>query len=384
MYSTTIKGHKMRITQCAIASTLLCAAGSSLAQSSVTLYGVIDTSIRYTTNQPSANGPRSQIALSDGAFNGPRWGLRGAEDLGSGNKAIFTLESGFASDTGKSGQQGQLFGRQAWVGLSNSTVGTLKLGRQYGATYSFVSDVDPIGVGNYSEDSWESGLTGLRYDNTLDYSNQWGGFKVNGQYSLGEQAGNASRGRTMQLAATYDVGGLKIGGAGQQSRDANGNDLVLWTAGAKYTFGNITLHGYYIDSRRDAGFAIGAGGTSTPLANTSIGSNANTVLGANTQTSRRHDRLGAVGVTYQATPAMRFIATYMRDNVEGVAQGNSGIVQTGYLVAMYSLSKRTDVYVEADCSRLSAASIADPNSPLGTFGGANNRTGVGVGMRTRF
>ncbi|CAG9184964.1 porin [Cupriavidus pinatubonensis] len=365
------------------AATLI--AGNAYAQSSVTLYGVIDTSVRYTTNQPTANGPKSQVALIDGAFNGPRWGLRGTEDLGSGNKALFALESGFNSDTGKLGQQGQLFGRQAWLGLSNNSLGTLKVGRQYGAAYMFLAQVDPINTGNYAEDDWEVFLTGLRFDNTVDYSNQWGGLFVNAQYSLGEQSGNAARGRTMQLAATYDIGGLKLGGAGQQSRDANGKDLMLWTAGAKYTFGQFTLNGYYVDSRRDAGFIVGASGTSAPLANTSIGSNANTVAGLNTQTSQRHDRLGVVGLTYEpAGTAWKFIGTYMRDNVAGAAQGASGIVQTAYFVAMYALSKRTDVYLEADRSRLSGASVTDPNSPLGPFGGASNRTGVGLGMRHRF
>ncbi|MFC4342722.1 porin [Cupriavidus numazuensis] len=357
---------------------------TAYAQSSVTLYGVIDTTIRYTTNQPTANGPRSQVALTEGAFNGARWGLRGAEDLGAGNKAIFALESGFTSDAGKIGQQGQLFGRQAWIGLSTANLGTVKAGRQYGAAYTFLAQVDPINTGNYPEENWEVFLTGIRFDNTVDYSNKWGGLAVNAQYSFGEQSGNAARGRTMQFATTYEAGNLLFGGAGQQSRDANGNDLLLWTAGGKYSFGQFTAHAYYVDSHRDAGFIVGASGTSTPLANTNIGSNANTVLGPGTQTSRRHDRMGVIGLTYQPTPAWRFVATYMRDNVAGAAQGASGILQTAYLVAMYSLSKRTDVYLEADRGKLSGASVTDPNSPLGPFGGASTRTGVGMGMRTRF
>lgn len=88
----------------------------------------------------------------------------------------------------------------------------------------------------------------------------------------------------------------------------------------------------------------------TPLANTSIGSNANTALGTGIQTSRRHDRMGVVSLTYKPSAAWRFVATYMRDNVAGAAQGASGILQTAYLVGMYSLSKRTDVYREADRS----------------------------------
>ncbi|RWA51872.1 hypothetical protein AU476_20115 [Cupriavidus sp. UYMSc13B] len=190
-----------------LAATTL-AMGNACAQSSVTLYGVIDAALRYTTNQPTANGPRSQVVLSEGAFNGGRWGLRGAEDLGSGRKAIFTLESGFGYDTGKSGQQGQLFGRQAWIGMSDETLGTLKFGRQLGVTYSFIAEVDPIFTGGFTEILWEDLLTGLRFDNTVSYSKNWDKLSVNAQYSLGEQAGNSARGRTLQLSTLYRNGGL--------------------------------------------------------------------------------------------------------------------------------------------------------------------------------
>ncbi|MBP0625495.1 porin, partial [Cupriavidus consociatus] len=313
-----------------------------------------------------------------------RWGLRGAEDLGSGRKAIFTLESGFSYDTGKSGQQGQLFGRQAWLGMSDDKLGTVKVGRQLGATYNFIAEVDPIFTGGFTEILWEDLLTGLRFDNSVTYANSWGGLSVNAQYSFGEQAGNAARGRTIELSTLYRGDNFTLGGAGQQSRDASGNDLTLWSAGGKYSLGNVSLHAYYIDSRRDAGFVVGASGTTAPLANTSIGSNANTVLGPNTQTSERHDRVAIAGVGYQLTPAWRLTAAYMRDNVAGASRGASGLIQTAYMTAMYSLSKRTDMYIEADRSWLGGASVTDPNSPIGTFGGASTRTGLAMGMRTRF
>jgi len=357
---------------------------SAVAQSSVTLYGVIDTSIRYTTHQATGNGPRSQIALTEGAFNNSRWGIRGAEDLGMGSKALFTLESGFGPDTGRAGQQGQLFGRQAWVGLGNDTFGTIKLGRQMGAAYLFVIGVDPITIGNYTELSWQTALTGLRYDNTVDYSKQWGGLGVEAQYSFGERAGQMASGSTVQLAITYDVDALHAGAVGQQSKDANGNAMRLWTAGARYALGSFTLHGYYLDSWREPGFVIGASGSGTPLANTSIGGNANTVLGTGTQTAERRDKYAAVGVSYQSPGAVKVTLAYMRDNVTGVRPGVSGLVQSVYAIAVYSLSKRTDAYLEADYSKLSGGSITDPNNPAGSFGGARSRTGAGVGLRTRF
>jgi len=84
------------------------------AQSSVTLYGLIDAGITYTNNQRG----HSNWQETSGSVNGSRWGLRGAEDLGGGLKAIFTLENGFNINNGTLGQQSRMFGRQAYVGLS--------------------------------------------------------------------------------------------------------------------------------------------------------------------------------------------------------------------------------------------------------------------------
>src|ERR1700738_4228053 len=86
------------------------------AQSSVTLYGLIDAGISYSSNV----GGKSLWQETSGAMNASRWGLRGSEDLGGGLKAIFTLENGFNIDTGKFGQNGAEFGRQAFVGLSSN------------------------------------------------------------------------------------------------------------------------------------------------------------------------------------------------------------------------------------------------------------------------
>ena len=83
------------------------------AQSSVTLYGIIDEGFNINTNA----GGQHLYNLSSSVIQGTRFGLRGAEDLGSGLKAIFTLENGFDVNTGKLGQGGLMFGRQAYVGV---------------------------------------------------------------------------------------------------------------------------------------------------------------------------------------------------------------------------------------------------------------------------
>lgn len=89
-------------------------AGVAQAETSVTLYGIIDTGLGYNKISGAAaegvNG--SRFGMINGVQNGSRWGLRGSEDLGDGLRAVFQLESGFNSGNGNSAQGGRLFGRK--------------------------------------------------------------------------------------------------------------------------------------------------------------------------------------------------------------------------------------------------------------------------------
>ena len=118
-------------------------AGAAHAQSSVTLYGIIDEGFIFNNNAKGGH----LYGLSSGVMQGSRFGLRGTEDLGGGLKAIFVLENGFDVNSGRLGQGGLMFGRQAYVGLS-SQFGTVTLGRQYDSVVDYVgplpSDVQKI------------------------------------------------------------------------------------------------------------------------------------------------------------------------------------------------------------------------------------------------
>src|ERR1700734_1212016 len=100
------------------------------AQSSVTLYGLIDEGFDFTTNGQGHRG----YEMVSGDTAGSRWGLKGNEDLGGGLSAVFQLENGFNPNTGALGQGGLEFGRQAFVGVSSKQLGTVTLGRQYDPT----------------------------------------------------------------------------------------------------------------------------------------------------------------------------------------------------------------------------------------------------------
>src|SRR5471032_1197625 len=129
------------------AATMLAVSACAHAQSSVTLYGILDTGIELVTHADAAGDKVVRMPGITGSMPS-RWGLRGKEDLGGGLAAIFTLENGFNVRAGDVNQGGRLFGRQAWVGLSNQ-YGALTFGRQYTMSFWALTDSDMLGPDIY-------------------------------------------------------------------------------------------------------------------------------------------------------------------------------------------------------------------------------------------
>lgn len=105
------------------------------AQSSVSLYGIIDTGVTYVNNVAGS----SQVSMASGINQGSRWGLLGNEDLGGGLKAIFNLESEFFVNNGEMSMTNLLFNRRAYIGLRSDQFGTMVAGRDYDFLYDYVS-----------------------------------------------------------------------------------------------------------------------------------------------------------------------------------------------------------------------------------------------------
>ena len=356
---------------------------AAFAQTNVTMYGVIDTTVRYTTNQVNANGTvGSQTALTEGAFQGPRIGFKGEEDLGGGSAAIFKLENGFQSNNGGFDQQGQLFGRQEYVGLRNKSWGELDAGRQYGVTFDLLGNYDPLGVGNFNENEWEVFLYGLRYDNTLKYTNTWGPVTAEVQYSLGGQAGQTATGSTSGFSLAYTQGPFSIGGVYQESTDSNSAKAATSGVAGSFIAGPATLYLQYFEAKRDPGFAKAASNSGGALANTSLMGNAGNTL-------QRKDGMWTAGVLFQATPAMGYTVGYMYDSVKNESSlGDNGRISTLYAIADYNLSKRTDIYFDIDRTTLGGGEIGDANTVMGfvgaPLGGNTSRTGAALGLRVKF
>ncbi|WP_343666023.1 porin [Paraburkholderia tropica] len=219
-------------TVCAVLATH---AGDAHAQSSVTLYGAIDTSIEIT------NPGAGYVARMDsGAYRGSRIGLRGAEDIGNGVKILFDLENGFGSGDGTYAVANTIFNRQAWIGLG-TPYGTLRMGRQYSPIYiPFKGGLDAFGAGTIA-----SGLNNLSkitpYEsNAITYlSPEYHGFSTTIMASLRSASdgdGNGLAGHIETFA--YHDGPFRISYAHQQTHGSGALRANL--GGISYVYGPVT------------------------------------------------------------------------------------------------------------------------------------------------
>src|SRR5688500_7091878 len=119
---------------------LAVASAAASAQSTVTLFGVLDLNARYVKN-----GAVSLTSLSSGGGNPSRPGLRGTEDLGGGLSAGFWLETGINPDTGTTSDSSRFWNRRSTVSLTSLQLGELRLGRDFTPTYSGYSNFDTFG-----------------------------------------------------------------------------------------------------------------------------------------------------------------------------------------------------------------------------------------------
>lgn len=219
-----------------IALAAVAASGAAMAQSSVTLYGVVDTSVAYVKGNESVSG-----LLNSGASTS-RLGFRGVEDLGNGLKAEFVLEGQVDPDNGTAG--GFNFKRQSTVGLAGE-FGQVRLGRALTASYNAVSRYDMFGtVGLGSTLAWKEDYQN-RSNNMISYiSPKFAGFGVGIDYGFGEQKKNKTD-RYMGIGATYDNGPLSLGLGYDKQNNALGElpneDLKTWQLGGSYDFAVVKL-----------------------------------------------------------------------------------------------------------------------------------------------
>ncbi|MES2261356.1 MAG: porin [Pseudomonadota bacterium] len=219
-------------------------AQSNVAQSNVTVYGLLDAAVVVAGGGPKGASTR----LDSGVSNGSRIGFTGREGLGNGLSSFFTLESGILIDTGASDQGGLLFGRQAFVGLTHAA-GTLKIGRQYTLMFDTLTDVDPF-TNNYGGAAGQlmaGEKAGTRMNNTVQYTSPAvRGFSAQLAYGFGEVPGDSARSRQFEYGASYNAGPLLLRATYNRTDNAGATDSarnVLLIA--KYSFGPLTASAGY-------------------------------------------------------------------------------------------------------------------------------------------
>lgn len=380
----------------AVPAGFLLSAGAH-AQSSVTLYGIVDAGIAYVHNVQGADG-RNEASLfkfSSGNLSGSRWGLRGTEDLGGGLAALFQLENGFNLGTGQQNGNRE-FGRKAIVGLASNTWGSVTLGRQYDPVVDLVQGL--------TEDNYFGGVFATpgdldNYDNSLRVSNSvkytspvLSGFQFEALYGFGGVAGATGSGRTYSFAASYANGPLSLG-AGYLYADGGANatnGVRTWTGSSDTLFNTVINQGFAsaksIQIVRAGGqYVLGSATFGLAYSNTQYRRDS---LSAFSDTAKFNS--GSAFFNYQFSPALRAGVGYNYTSLTGPASAHYHQVNLG---AGYALSKRTDLYAlfgyqKASGHTLGAnGAVIDAQAFVGSYGansGTDSQELAIVGIRHKF
>ncbi|MGV2287254.1 porin [Trinickia sp. YCB016] len=375
--------HFRKLAALAGGLSLALAAQHAAAQSSVTLWGVADVSLRYLSNANAQND--GKFFMTNGAITNSRFGLRGSEDLGSGMKALFNLESGVNLQDGSFADSHRIFNRAAYVGLA-SQYGTLTLGRQKTLLFDLLSDTyDPLTVGNYLENAWLPVAlgAGLYADNAVKYRNTFGGLTVGAMYSFGtdstqtgasgfsgEIPGHMGAGSMYGFTLSYVAGPVSVAAGVQQNSDNANRKQTIYNANIVYAFSTAKLYAGYLHSKDDTGF-VDSTLDQQPIA---------TSIDAFKGTGRIDDGPFA-GVSWQASSHVTLTGAFYYDHMKNASIANgqlaSGNRYTAVALAEYALSKRTEIYGTVDFSKVNGAATVE-------LPGRSNQTGVSIGLRNIF
>ncbi|WP_016835794.1 porin [Herbaspirillum lusitanum] len=206
-----------------IAAIPLLIALPAVAQSGVTIYGIIDNGVEYVSNVNAAG--QSVVKMPANTSITSRLGFKGTEDLGGGMTANFVLENGFTPDTGGLAQGGRLFGRQSNVSLG-TPYGSFILGRQYSMLFYSMLSADVLGPNLFGSGALDSYIPNTRVDNTVGYMHKIANTAFGATYSLGrdtsaaggpaatncagETASDTKACKEWSLYAKYDVPGWGV------------------------------------------------------------------------------------------------------------------------------------------------------------------------------
>ncbi|WP_433705335.1 porin [Paraburkholderia sacchari] len=342
------------------------------AQSSVTLYGVLDAGLIYTNksyNPATGQNGGKQFAMVSSGFEPSVFGLTGLEDLGGGMKVKFKLESGISlSNGGFDNTNGGLFGRQAWISLA-SNAGELKAGLQFSPFILALYESDPRNMAQFGSNISvyaNNTFTGTFVKNAVSYTSpKLAGFTASLLYALGGEAGDFKAGRQYSASLKFEGAGVLVNAAiydASAGNDATLNGtlfevpLIAKTFGLGYTISSFTVKGSF---------------TNYKAPETTI----NGLVGGG-----NHD-VWNLGASYYVTPALNVNTGvwYLRDPHESSTHGLLVVLGT-----QYSLSRRTSLYAQVGVTDNHGRSTLGLDVDGALQGAPGTTVGGGVGILHKF
>ena len=339
-----------------IALAVLAASGAAMAQSSVTLFGIVDTAVGYVDNANAAGDSVYGLTTSGNATS--RLGFRGVEDLGGGLKAGFWLEGEVFGDNGNA--NGFNFQRRSTVSLMGG-FGEVRMGRELTPSYSKTSSYDLFGqtgigqfmgwTGNWYGIDGESG-NALRSRNMISYyTPNFSGFTAGLGYGFDEQT-TGKAGRYIGGYAAYDNGPLSVALSYDERNVAANFDRNTFTVAGSYNMNVVKLNAIVQQTKDD-------------------------VIGTDSKVNAY--ALGAYDQMRDNEVKLQY-AMYDQKAIDSKAHH----ISLGYV---HNLSKRTAVYGTVsymDNKDASSLGLAAKNLNTAGPGAGESQTGVQVGVRHSF
>jgi predicted porin len=319
-------------------------------ENSVTFFGLLDGGISYVSNE----GGHHNLKWDDGMLAPNLFGLRGNEDLGGGVSARFALVNQFHLGSGATLSPNTLFGREAWVGLTDTRLGSLSFGNQYDFLVEYLSSsknspgiaaggLYAFAAGPFSklalpddpapQFGWDRTEAGFELNNTVKYTTPYmSGFSMGAMYGFGGVAGSFGANSSMSFGARYARGPFGVAAAYVSYKSSAQANLPVrnWGVGAHYDFGKLSVNGDF-----------------TGVRNAANG-------GAIVQ--------GSIGANYAFAAAWALAAEYSYMKGNSYLDNNHAHQITSTL--SYLLSKRSVVYIQAALQRTNV------NAPRSANGGA--------------
>lgn len=316
----------------ALLAVLAALSATASAQSSVTLFGIVDANIRNVKN-----GGTSVTSLSNNGVNSSRLGFRGVEDLGGGLKAAFWLEHGFNIDTGVVSDATRFWNRRATVSLIGN-FGEIRLGRDFTPTYLAFSDFDTFGSNGVGATDKYPGFalgtnvaTNTRADNEIAYflPGGLGGFYGTIAAALKEGVSPANGGEYVGGRFGYAAGPLNVNvayGENKVAANASGGDKYkIFTVAGSYDFGAVKITGFINENKvgglKSQSYQIGAlvpvGAFTFKAAYNKLDASGKTAAGVDT--GPNDSETFAIGFLYDLSKRTSLYGTYADVKNKGTA-----------------------------------------------------------------